>query len=57
MDHMSYIDMSRDLNTFVNEVVIGKDNCEFITLMGHSMGGKTAMSLVLQNVEKFLNIF
>lgn len=47
---MNYIDMANDLENFVNKIVIEKDKCDHITLMGHSMGGKTVMSLVLKDV-------
>ena len=41
-DSMTYFDMANDLKTFIDKIVIGKDQCDptSITLMGHSMGGE-----------------
>lgn len=50
VDNMTYRDMARDLSYFIEKIVIGKDQCHSVTLMGHSMGGKASMTLALQNV-------
>jgi pimeloyl-ACP methyl ester carboxylesterase len=50
VDNMSYIDMANDLEHFINRKVVEKDKCDHITLMGHSMGGKASMSVVLNDV-------
>ncbi|CAF1014086.1 unnamed protein product [Brachionus calyciflorus] len=49
MPSHTYIDLANDLQQFVNDIVIDKDKCDHITLMGHSMGGKTVMSMVLND--------
>jgi pimeloyl-ACP methyl ester carboxylesterase len=38
LDSMNYLDMANDLKLFIENVVKQKDKCDFITLMGHSMG-------------------
>ena len=53
---MTYTDLARDLKHFIEKIVIQKDQTNQISLMGHSMGGKTAMTLALTNVIKFLNV-
>jgi pimeloyl-ACP methyl ester carboxylesterase len=37
-DKMSYLDMAADLKLFIENIVLEKDKCNFVTLMGHSMG-------------------
>lgn len=56
MPNMTYTDMANDLENFVNEIVTKKDQVDHITLMGHSMGGKTVMSLALKNIVGPLNV-
>jgi pimeloyl-ACP methyl ester carboxylesterase len=51
VDSMTYTDMAGDLENFINKVVVEKDKCEHVTMMGHSMGGKATMTLVLDEVE------
>jgi len=51
VSNMNYLDMSTDLRHFIQNVVLGKDKCNYVTLMGHSMGGKTAMSYALTQVK------
>ena len=48
---MSYTHMANDLHKFINDVVRGKDQVNKVSVMGHSMGGKTAMTLALNNVN------
>jgi pimeloyl-ACP methyl ester carboxylesterase len=38
LDSMNYLDMANDLKLFIENIVKKKDKCDFITLMGHSMG-------------------
>ena len=40
IDGMNYIDMANDLKHFIEKIVIEKDKCNVITLLGHSMGGR-----------------
>ncbi|RNA09428.1 alpha beta hydrolase domain-containing 11 [Brachionus plicatilis] len=56
MPNMTYIDMANDLENFVNKIVIEKGKVDHITLMGHSMGGKTVMSLALKEIVGPLNV-
>ena len=47
---MSYIDMANDLNYFIQNVVLksqNRTNDSTTAIMGHSMGGKAAMTLAL----------
>jgi abhydrolase domain-containing protein 11 len=53
VDSMTYADMAGDLENFINKVVVEKDKCERVTIMGHSMGGKATMTLVLGEVKGF----
>ena len=50
VEEMSYMDMAHDLENFINKIVVEKDKCDHVTLMGHSMGGKASMSVVLSDV-------
>ena len=54
-ESMSYPEMAEDLHNFVKTIVIEKDKCKSVSLLGHSMGGKTAMNIVLNDVN--MNIF
>ena len=56
VDSMNYFEMANDLGHFINEIVIQKDKCDYVTLMGHSMGGKASMALALINVIIILNL-
>lgn len=56
MPNMTYNDMANDLENFVNKIVIEKDQVDHITLMGHSMGGKTVMTLALKDMIGPLNV-
>ena len=38
VENMSYLDMANDLKAFIENIVIKKDKCSFVTMMGHSMG-------------------
>jgi pimeloyl-ACP methyl ester carboxylesterase len=49
VDSMTYLDMAGDLESFINRIVVEKDKCECVTMMGHSMGGKSTMALVLSD--------
>jgi pimeloyl-ACP methyl ester carboxylesterase len=40
---MSYPEMANDLGNFIKTIVVDKDKAESITVMGHSMGGKTGI--------------
>lgn len=51
VDSMTYEDMASDLENFINKIVIEKDKSSFVTLLGHSMGGKSAMTLALRDVN------
>ena len=47
---MTYFDMANDLKKFIINVVKNKDQVNKVTVLGHSMGGKTAMTLCLIEV-------
>lgn len=49
VDGMTYPDMARDLEHFIRTIVVEKDGASHVSLLGHSMGGKAAMTLVLNN--------
>ena len=51
VDNMNYFEMAGDLEKFINEIVVGRDKCEHVSLMGHSMGGKASMTLVLSDAS------
>ena len=38
---MSYPEMADDLKNFIQTVVIDHDKCKSVSVLGHSMGGKT----------------
>ncbi len=44
--------MANDLNSFIENVVLTADKSSNVSVLGHSMGGKTAMTLALNNVRK-----
>lgn len=48
VDQMTYNDMANDLASFIQKIVIEKDGVKSVSLLGHSMGGKAAMTLVLR---------
>jgi pimeloyl-ACP methyl ester carboxylesterase len=47
---MSYPEMAEDLRSFIKTIVIDKDKSKSISVLGHSMGGKTSMCLALKDV-------
>ena len=48
LDQMTYDDMANDLTNFIRKIVIEKDGVKNVSLLGHSMGGKAAMTLSLR---------
>ena len=42
--------MANDLNNFLKTVVKKQDQINKVSVLGHSMGGKTAMTLALNYV-------
>ena len=52
VDNMSYDLMANDLKIFIEDVVLTNDKSSHVTVLGHSMGGKTAMTFALNNVRK-----
>jgi len=54
VDHMSYELMANDLKIFIEDVVLTDGKSNHVSVLGHSMGGKTAMTLALSNVRKVL---
>lgn len=50
VDQMTYENMANDLENFIKTIVIDKDRASFVSVLGHSMGGKIAMTLVLRRV-------
>lgn len=49
VDEMTYDEMANDLAEFINTIVIKKDKCQHVSLLGHSMGGKASMTLCLRD--------
>lgn len=49
VEHMSYDLMANDLRHFIEDVVLSKGKANKVSVLGHSMGGKTAMTLALNN--------
>lgn len=52
VSNMTYVDMAKDLKKFIQVVVKNRDQVNKVTLLGHSMGGKTAMTVSLNEVIK-----
>lgn len=48
VESMTYEEMANDLENFINKIVIEKDKSQHVSVLGHSMGGKAAMTLVLK---------
>ena len=48
--NMTYFEMANYLKKFIINVVKNKDQVNKVTVLGHSMGGKTAMTLCLIEV-------
>ena len=57
IESMNYTEMAKDLNEFLQTVVKGKDKINKVSVLGHSMGGKTAMTLALNHVIYSFRIF
>lgn len=52
VSNMTYVDMAKDLKKFIEVVVKNRDQVNKVTLLGHSMGGKAAMTVSLNEVIK-----
>ena len=52
---MSYPEMANDLGNFIKAIVVDKDKAESITVMGHSMGGKTGIFSLITHFFLIIN--